>query len=151
MQLASRVVEADDIMSLQELYHSRGWTDGMPIVPPTREAVRACLEWALMPPDQLIGVEPVRGRPVTAEKIAVNAVMAGCPAELLRVVTTAVSALCRPELNLAGFQATTGPAAPVVIVHGEVVGKLGFNCSHGTFGPGWVANASVGRAVVAQG
>jgi hypothetical protein len=63
------------------------------------------------------------------------------------MVCTAVSALCRPEVNLAGAQATTGPVAPLTIVHGEAVDRLGFNCGHGTFGPGWVANASVGRAV----
>ena len=57
MQLASRVYEANDIGAVQELYHSNGWTDGLPIVPPTEEAVRACLDWAMMPPDQLIGVD----------------------------------------------------------------------------------------------
>ena len=78
MQLASRTYEAADVGAVQELYHSNGWTDGLPIVPPTEEAVRACLDWAMMPPDQLIGVEPVRGLAITAEKLAINAVMAGC-------------------------------------------------------------------------
>ena len=59
MRLASRTYEAGDISAVQELYHSNGWTDGLPIVPPTRGAVEACLDWAMMPPDQLIGLEPV--------------------------------------------------------------------------------------------
>ena len=78
MQLASKVYQADDIMAVQELYHSNGWTDGLPVVPPTPEAVQACLEWAMMSPEQLIGIEPVRERAVTAEKLAINAVLAGC-------------------------------------------------------------------------
>jgi len=72
MPLASRIYEADGIAAVQELYHANGWTDGLPIVPPTEEAVAACLEAAMMPPEQLIGVEPVRGVAITAEKLAVN-------------------------------------------------------------------------------
>jgi hypothetical protein len=72
MQLASKIYEADDIASVQELYHSNGWTDGLPIVPPTRAAVEACLEWAMTPPDVLVGIEPVRAQAVTAEKLAIN-------------------------------------------------------------------------------
>ncbi|HEX4892542.1 MAG TPA: UGSC family (seleno)protein, partial [Hyphomicrobiaceae bacterium] len=78
MQLASRTYDVEDFGAAQELYHTNGWTDGLPIVPPTVDAVEACLTWVGMTPDQLIGVEPVRAAPVTAEKLAVNAVMAGC-------------------------------------------------------------------------
>jgi hypothetical protein len=76
MYLASKTYDVDDIWAVQELYHSNGWTDGLPIVPPTPDAVEACLEWAMTPPQQLLGVEPVRGVPITAEKLAINAVMA---------------------------------------------------------------------------
>src|SRR5215831_19601907 len=76
--LTSRVYDVEDFAAVQELYHSNGWTDGLPVVPPTQAAVEACLDWALMPPDQLIGIEPVREQPITAEKLAINAVMAGC-------------------------------------------------------------------------
>ena len=68
MQLASRTYDADSISAVQELYHSNGWTDGLPIVPPTEDAVQACLDWAMMPPDQLIGIEPVRGLAITAAR-----------------------------------------------------------------------------------
>src|SRR3974390_1147930 len=76
--LASKTYEVENFAAAQELYHNNGWTDGLPVVPPTQSAVAACLEWALMPPDQLIGIEPVREQPITAEKLAINAVMAGC-------------------------------------------------------------------------
>ena len=78
MQLKSRNYQADSIEAVQELYHSNGWTDGLPIVPPTPQSVQACLDWVMMPPDQLIGIEPVRGLAITAEKLAINAVLAGC-------------------------------------------------------------------------
>ena len=67
--LGSRRYRVDDIGAVQELYHSKGWTDGLPIVPPTEAAVRACLEWAVMDPDQLIGIEPVRELAITADPL----------------------------------------------------------------------------------
>jgi hypothetical protein len=87
--LASKAYEVEDFAAAQEFYHSSGWTDGLPVVPPTESAVAACLEWALMPPDQLIGIEPVREQPITAEKLAINAVMAGCLPMHFPVVATA--------------------------------------------------------------
>jgi hypothetical protein len=67
--LSSKAYDVDDFVAAQELFHSNGWTDGLPIVPPTEAAVQACLDWALMPPDQLIGIEPVREQPITAETV----------------------------------------------------------------------------------
>ena len=78
MRLASKTYDLPDVWAAQELYHANGWTDGLPIVPPTRDAVVACLEMAVADPVQLVGVEPVRGVAVTAEKLAINAIMAGC-------------------------------------------------------------------------
>ena len=104
MQLSSRTYDAGDIAAVQELYHSNGWTDGLPIVPPTADAVQACLDWAMMPPDQLIGIEPVRGLAVTAEKLAINAVMAGCLPQYLPVVITAVEAMLDPVFELMRVQ-----------------------------------------------
>ena len=78
MQLTSKSYDVADVLAAQELYHSNGWTDGLPVVPPTADAVEACLDWAGMTPEQLIGIEPVRERAITAEKLAINAVMAGC-------------------------------------------------------------------------
>ena len=93
MDLSSRTYDIADASAVQEHFHSNGWTDGLPIVPPTADAVAACLEWAGTPPDLLLGVEPVRSMPVTAEKLAVNAVMAGCLPMHFPVVLAAWQAL----------------------------------------------------------
>src|ERR1700729_1353261 len=102
VQLASKTYEADDIAAVQELYHSNGWTDGLPIVPPTREAVAACLDWAMMAPGQLVGIESVRGVAITAEKLAINAVMAGCLPMHFPVVRTAFAAMLQDDFLLHG-------------------------------------------------
>src|SRR5580692_3320217 len=118
MQLASRSYEAPDIHAAQELYHANGWTDGLPIVPPTADAVRDCLEWAMLPPDQLLGIEPVRGVPITAEKLAINAVMAGCLPMHFPAVVTAFSAMLQPEFLLHGATASTGGCAVFIVLNG---------------------------------
>src|SRR5262249_61104135 len=91
--LTSTVSEVADFPAAQELFHATGWTDGLPIVPPTPPAVAACLDWGGMAPDQLLGVEPVRAQPITAEKLAINAVMAGCLPMHFAVVATAWQAM----------------------------------------------------------
>ena len=147
MQLASRAYDVDDIMSFQELYHSRGWTDGMPIVPPTPEAVSACLEWALMLPDQLIGIEPVRARPVTAEKVAINAVMAGCLPMHFPAVVTAWSALLREEFLLHGASASTGGCAIFMVINGDIRHEIGASGSFSALGGFDRATNVIGRAI----
>jgi len=143
------VVElADDSPeALLELLATRGWGDGLPVVAPTRTRVDAMLEAADADPDQVLGVIPPRDGSATMRTVAVNAVLAGCPPAVLPVVAAAVEALTHPEVNLRGVQATTHPVAPLVIVHGEAVDRLGFNAGVGAFGPGTRANATVGRAV----
>ncbi|MBT6275408.1 MAG: hypothetical protein HOI95_14890 [Chromatiales bacterium] len=133
--------------AVQELYHSQGWTDGLPIVPPTHEAVCACLEWALMPPDQLIGVEPVRGHAVTAEKVAVNAVMAGCLPMHFPAVATAWSALLREEFLLHGATASTGGCAIFMVINGDIRLELGASASFSALGGSDRATNVIGRAV----
>ena len=147
MTLASRVLEADDITAVQELYHSRGWTDGMPIVPPTEEAVSACLDWASMPPDQLIGIEPVRGRAITAEKIAVNAVMAGCLPMHFPAVATAWFALLREEFLLHGATASTGGCAVFMVLNGDIRLELGACGGFSALGASDRATTVIGRAI----
>src|SRR6202023_777158 len=95
--LASRTYDVDDFAAAQEFYHGNGWTDGLPVVPPTEAAGEACLEGPPLRPDQPIGVEPVRAQPVTAEKLAINAVMAGCLPVHFRVVAAAWQAMMRQE------------------------------------------------------
>lgn len=138
---------SEEPAEVRRVLAERGWGDGLPIVVPTEARLAAFLERSGARPDALIGVVPPRLGRATERVVAINALMAGCPPELFPVVRTAVRAMCRPEANLGGVQSTTGPVAPLVIVHGEAVLRLGFNAGQGTFGPGWVANATVGRAL----
>ena len=147
MNLESSVYEAPDVFAVQELFHSRGWTDGLPIVPPTGDAVAACLAAAAMPPGHLVGVEPVRGRAVTAEKVAVNAVMAGALPLHFPVVVTAVTAMLREAFALHGATASTGGCAILVIVNGDERRRLGMDGTFNALGNSDRASAVVGRAV----
>jgi hypothetical protein len=147
MHLSSRIYDVEDFHAAQELYHANGWTDGLPVVPPTRAAVQACLDWAMMPPDQLIGVEPVRGVPISAEKLAVNAVMAGCLPMHFPVVLTAFAAMLRPEFLLHGATASTGGCAVLVIVNGPIRREIGASGGFNALGNSDRATAVIGRAI----
>jgi hypothetical protein len=147
VQLASKTYDAEDVSAVQELYHSNGWTDGLPIVPPTAEAVEACLEWVMLPPDHLIGVEPVRERGVTAEKLAVNAVMAGCLPMHFPVVVAAWTAMMQEEFLLHGATASTGGCAILVILNGPVRHEIGTSSSFNVLGGSDRATTSIGRAL----
>jgi hypothetical protein len=147
VQLASKTYPADDIAAVQELYHSNGWTDGLPIVPPTADAVEACLEWAMTPPDQLLGIEPVRAQAVTAEKLAINAVMAGCLPMHFPVVLTAFTAMLQPEFLLHGATASTGGCAVFVVLNGPIRRELGASGTFNALGNSDRATAVIGRAL----
>lgn len=132
---------------LNETFYRRGWTDGLPIVPPTLGRVRTMLAVAGRPGDELLGeADPLKGL-VTAEKVAANAVMAGCRPEHFPLVLTALEALLQPEFNLRGVQTTDENVAPLLIVNGPAADRLEINASFGALGPGWQANATLGRAV----
>ena len=137
----------DSPEAMFDLLTSRGLGDGLPVVPPTRERVEAMLQFATGDADEVLFTLQPRSGIVTRRVVAVNAVMAGCPAEVFPVVLTALRALARPEVNLRGVNATTHPVAPMIIVHGEIVKSAGFASGVGAFGPGNRANATVGRAV----
>jgi hypothetical protein len=128
-------------------YQERGWTDGLPIVPPTEAAVRACLRWTDRDPGEVVGVLPPRQGEATVERIAVNAVMAGCRPEYLPVVLAAVEALADPLFNLDSVQATTHPVAPLLVVNGPIAREIGLNARDNAFGQGCRANMTIGRAV----
>jgi hypothetical protein len=147
VKLASKTYPADDIAAVQELYHSNGWTDGLPIVPPTTDAVEACLEWAMTPPDHLLGIEPVRAQAVTAEKLAINAVMAGCLPMHFPVVLTAFSAMLQPEFLLHGATASTGGCAVFVVLNGPIRRELGASGTFNALGNSDRATAVIGRAL----
>ncbi len=147
MTLASRRLSFDDPFALQEHFHANGWSDGLPVVPPTADAVRQLLDWALLPPDHLVGVEPVRHRAITAEKVAVNAVMAGCLPMHFPVVITAVTAMLQEPFLLHGASASTGGCAVLLVVNGPVRHEVGMSSGFNAVGPSDRATTCIGRAI----
>jgi hypothetical protein len=143
------VVEPHDAFDrVNDYFYERGWTDGLPIVPPTEERVRAMLGG--MPwrdPEEPVSVVPPRMGRATMRDVAVNAVMAGCRPEYMPVVVAALQAVSEPRYGLLHRQTTTHAGAPLIIVNGPAVQRLRINCGRGLFGPGWRANATIGRAL----
>jgi hypothetical protein len=128
-------------------YQEHGWTDGLPIVPPTEEEVREFLRWTDRDPRDVVAVLPPRQGEATIERIAINAVMAGCRPDAMPVLITAVEAMADPAFNLDSVQATTHPVAPLVIVNGPIAREIGINAGYNAFGQGFRANVTIGRAV----
>jgi hypothetical protein len=145
--LQSATYELADAFAVNEFYQDKGWTDGLPIVPPTEECVAASLEAAGLAPGEVIGVERVRQRPITAEKVAVNAVMAGCKPAYMPVVVAILRAMCQEQFNMHGSSASTGGSAPFIVVNGPIRTALGMNATHNVLANGNRANATIGRAI----
>jgi hypothetical protein len=143
------VVAADAAFdAVNDYFYERGWTDGLPIVPPTAERVEAMLDgMSWRRPDEVIGEVPPRMGVASLQQVAVNAVMAGCRPEYLPVVVAALEAVLEPAYGLAHRQTTTHAGAPLIIVNGPIARRLRVNCGRGLFGPGWRANATIGRAL----
>ncbi|RPH79015.1 MAG: hypothetical protein EHM88_14985 [Candidatus Rokuibacteriota bacterium] len=138
---------ADPVEEVNALFEARGWTDGLPVVPPTLARVEAMGAATARAPSEVLGeVEPLRGE-ATVEKIAANAVMAGCRPEHFPVVLAAVEAVLDPAFNMRGVQTTDENVAPLIVVSGPLAARLGINAGFGALGPGWRANAAIGRAV----
>ena len=136
-----------DFAAMQDYFWEQGWTDGLPVVPPTEDAVRAMLAVVNADPQRSLGVMQPSNSRATLEKLAINAVMAGCRPEHFPVVVAAVRAALVESHNLAGTAATTGGANQVLIVNGPVAPRLGIQADAGCFGPGFRANAAIGRAL----
>jgi hypothetical protein len=130
-----------------ESWFERGVTDGLPVVPPTRERVERMLGGTPRDRDELVGEMPPNYGRLTVEKAAVNAVMAGCRPDYLPVVLAAAACACEPEFNLHGVATSTHFSAPLILVNGPVRTRIGLNASFGVFGPGFRANATIGRAL----
>jgi hypothetical protein len=135
------------VAELVEDYHERGWTDGLPITPPTPEAVRGCLSHAGLAGHERVGSVASWSATVTAEHVAINAVMAGCRPVDLTTVIAAVRALTEPEANCWTNCATTNNPSQVIVVNGPVRQRVGVRCRTGLLGPGNRASATIGRAV----
>jgi hypothetical protein len=145
--MSEQIAANGDFATIQEWFHDHEWTDGLPVVPPTEDAVDAMLAAAGVSPDEELGSMPPLKVAATAGKVAVNAVMAGCKPEYFPTLLTAVRGMLEPEFNLYTIQSTTHPVAPLVVVHGPEARRIGVNGKTGAFGPGFRANATIGRAI----
>ncbi len=137
----------NDARAVFDDMYSRGFTDGLPVLPPTQSAVWEMIDHVGLPPDDTVATLMPNDEPVTVEQVAINAVMAGCLPEYLPVVIAAVKAVSNPDFNLLGIQTTTNPVSPVLLVNGPIRGEIDINCGRNCLGPGWRANATIGRAL----
>ena len=138
---------SDDPLAAIDYCFEQGWTDGLPVVPPSVERVERMLAWEGRPPETPIAVHPATGYECTVHAAAVNAVMAGCKPEYFPVLVAAFEAMNEPGFNFHGSTASTGGSAPLLIVSGPVADDIGMNADVNLFGPGNRANATIGRAV----
>lgn len=145
--LRSRRVDFASLEDPFEAMFDRGWTDGLPVVPPTEARVAAMLEGTERAPNDVVTVVPPDLVECTVEKVAVNAVMAGCRPEYMPVVLTALEAACTPEFNMHGLLATTFFSGPIIIVNGPIRQRLGMNAGVNVLGQGNRANSTIGRAL----
>ena len=147
IHLASRRIESPPLEDEMETCFAQGWTDGLPVVPPTEVRVVRMLEGTTRSPDDLVGIIPPNQEPCTVEKAAINAVLAGCKPEYLPVVLATVEAACMDEFCLHGLLATTYFSGPLVIVNGPIIKAIGMNSGVNALGQGNRANATIGRAL----
>jgi hypothetical protein len=147
MELKSLQHTVSDVSSAMELCYSKGWTDGLPVVPPTEGPIRAMLDAAGLEPQHQLAFIENRQVSVTAEKVAINAVMAGCKPEYFPVVAAAIEALGDPLYGYHGPATSTGGSAVFMLVNGPIARELNINSGDNLFGPGCRANATIGRAV----
>jgi hypothetical protein len=146
-RLHSRRIELASLEDELETCFERGWTDGLPVVPPTEARVLRMLEGTSRAPDEVIGLIPPDQGECTVEKVAINAVMAGCKSEYLPVVLAAVEAACLDEFCMHGLLATTYFSGPMVVVNGPIARAIGMNSGVNALGQGNRANATIGRAL----
>ena len=130
-----------------EFFLEKAWSDGFPVVTPTEERVRWMLTGTQRDPDELIGRVPPALEPATVRTAAIHALMAGCKPEYLPVVLGALAIILREEFNMGGVQCTMHGVAPLMIVNGPYAQKIGLHGGNGCFGPGFRANATIGRAI----
>lgn len=143
----SDIDEPADAARLIEAYYDAGWTDGLPVVPPSDRSIAAMLGAAGLEGHERLGEIPGRNTQVMADKAAINAVMAGCRPEYMPVVVAAVKSLCDPAFAYHGPASSTGGSAMVLVVNGPIARRLGINSGNNAFGQGHRPNATIGRAV----
>ncbi len=146
-QWQSNLIEVSGETDPIEVAYRNGWTDGLPVVPPTPERVERMLAGTKRAADEIIAPIPPKWGRATVEKVAINAVMAGCKPIYLPVVIAAIEAMTAEPFSLHGIQVTTSLVSPLLIVNGPVREKLNINDGFNVFGQGWRSNATIGRAV----
>lgn len=146
MQLSSRIHDITSAWDWLDLAYEKGWTDGLPVAPPTEERVRAMVEHVGRKPNEVLGLVAPQSGEATIEKVAIQCVMAGCKPEYFPVVLAALEAMMDPQFNLYGVETTTHACEPLTIVCGPIMKELGFNYGDGVFGCGR-PNATIGRAI----
>jgi hypothetical protein len=140
-------VFSGDLLEVQRFFYKRGWTDGLPILPPTREAVDEMLTGTDLSPDHVVGKMIPRLGKATVEKIAINAVMAGALPTAMPVLIAGIDAMLDPQSSFGIFEVSTGSWAPFFIINGPIREQIRLNGSTGALSPGDIANASIGRAM----
>lgn len=146
-QLQSRSVELAEAEDIMEACFERGWSDGLPVVPPTALRVMRMLNGSDRDAAEIIGKVPPDNAPCSIEKIAINAVMAGCKPEYFPVVIASVEAALQDRFCMHGLLCTTYFSGPVLIVNGPVTKQIGMNSGINALGQGNRANATIGRAL----
>jgi hypothetical protein len=142
-----RVAFKGSLQEVNRFYYSKGWTDGLPIIPPTQEAVAEMLTGTDLPPDHVVATIIPRKGKATIEKIAINAVMAGALPTYMPVLIAAVQSFADPKTRFDTFEVSTGSWAPFLAINGRIRTDINVNCSSGSLSPGNIANAAIGRAV----
>ena len=145
--LTSKRYAVNDLGEAIDLCYEKGWTDGLPVIPPTPERVHAMLDAVRLAPQHEVVYIAHRAVAITAEKVAINAVLAGCTPAYMPVVLAAIEAIGDPAWGYHGPGTSTGGAAVLIVVNGPIAQELDINAGDNLFGPGWRANATIGRAV----
>jgi len=142
-----RVAFKGSLQEVNRFYYSKGWTDGLPIIPPTEEAVAEMMTGTDLAPDHIVATIIPRKGKATIEKIAINAVMAGALPTYMPVLIATVQSLADPKTRFDTFEVSTGSWAPFLAINGRIRNDININCSSGALSPGNIANAAIGRAV----
>lgn len=145
--MSAQEIELADAVDEFQFFLEKEWSDGLPVVTPTAERLAWMLAGTRRNPDEVIGVIPPAGETATVRDVALHALMAGCKPEYLPVVLGAIQIILREEFNMGGVQCTMHGVAPLMIVNGPHAQKIGLHGGNGCFGPGFRANASIGRAL----
>ena len=138
---------ADAAEKVNQQFLADHWADGLPIIPPTEQAVKAMLKGTTRPPGDILGIVAPRNGVATVEKVAINAVMAGAKPEYLPVILAAMEGFTDPDFDVTHMQTSTGSFEAAIIVSGSIAKELDFNSGIGLLGHGWRANSTIGRAV----